>query len=159
MSKIEDLEYRKKIKEEELAALEKELREARLSDLKSRFNLVEDQYYRIDDNDGCGRTYFYYTPNNAYVKNNQLVILESIHEFIAKAYTEIGFRGVSYYDLAPQPTVAINEKPSANSICEPLIAELFSKKLYGESSLKIEAVDFEEICRLKSEITQRVNQF
>lgn len=161
MTKLEELEKEKKVKEEELKALEKEIREIQLSDLKARFNLEEDSYYKIEDNDGCGITYFYYTPANAYIKNNQLVILSSIHEFVSKAYQEVTIRGVSYYDLAPQQRAAINESPGykSNSICEPLIAELFSKKLYGENSLKIEKASALEIASLKDSIVSQAKIF
>lgn len=159
MTKLEELEKEKKVKEEELKALEKEIREIQLSDLKARFNLEEDSYYKIEDNDGCGITYFYYTPANAYIKNNQLVILSSIHEFVSKAYQEVTIRGVSYYDLAPQQRVVVNEGSKADSICEPLIAELFSKKLYGENSLKIEKASALEIASLKDSIVSQAKIF
>ena len=161
MTKLEELEKEKKVKEEELRALEKEIREIQLSDLKARFSLEEDNYYKIEDNDGCGITYFYYTPANAYIKNNQLVILSSIHEFVSKAYQEVTIRGVSYYDLAPQQRVVINESSDykSSSICEPLIAELFSKKLYGENSLKIEKASALEIASLKDNIVSQAKIF
>lgn len=159
MTKLEELEKEKKTKEEELRALEKEIREIQLSDLKARFNLEEDNYYKIEDNDGCGTTYFYYTPANAYIKNNQLVILSSIHEFVSKAYQEVTIRGVSYYDLAPQQRVAINEGSKADSLCSTSLAVLFSKKLYGENSLKIEKASALEIASLKDNIVSQVKTF
>ena len=160
MTKLEELEKEKKAKEEELKALEKEIREVQLSDLKARYNLEEDNYYKIEGNDGCSITYFYYTPANAYIKDNQLVILSSIREFVSKAYQDITIRGVSYYDLTPRPTIAINESRDCKSgICNPFITDLFSEKLYGEKALKIEKVSDSEIESLKDKIISQVKTF
>lgn len=161
MTKLEELENEKKTKEEEIKAIEKKIREIQLSDLKARFSLEEDNYYKIEDNDGCGITYFYYTPANAYIKNNQLVILSSIREFVSKAYQEVTIRGISYYDLAPQQGVVINESSDykSSSICEPFITELFSKKLYGENSLKIEKASALEIASVKDNIISQAKIF
>lgn len=150
MVDIKALEEQRAIKEKELKNLEKEIADARLNDVRIRFNMVENKYYKVADSVN-GTYYFLYTSENIQAEYNTLTIKNSIY----KNSSEIGFKDSVILDLSPKPTTAINDTSS-------LLRDLFSEKtlkLYSEDSLKIEEVSNTEIDKLKVELIKRAERF
>lgn len=160
---IEELEAEKAKKEKELDNLKKEIENVRNTDLKVRFNMVEGKFYKITSS--VKTTYFKFTKDNAYIKDNYFFINNCITKSTINKTQNITISNFgTYYDLSPKPTICLNnnekviaENDSYSLIFNPepspyeSLKSLFSESLYDKKISITEATD-EELKSLKDEI-------